>query len=217
MNFDETYFSRYYRDYAQQNPPAKIDYYLSLIRQFVDRGVLLDIGCSFGLFVERASRYFHCVGMDVEPSVVARAAQRVGQASFVAGKLPHIPARGLEVISLLDVVEHVPDLETTFREIARALRPGGIALVVVPVYDGPLGPVVRLLDGDPTHIHKRSRRFWLDLAMRHFELLQWGGIFRKLLFGRWYANFPTKRWRGIAPAIVMVLRNRNGHKMESES
>jgi SAM-dependent methyltransferase len=207
MTFDRDYFDRYYGDYFRQNPPGKLDYYLRLVRNHVGEGRLLDIGCSYGLFVERASSQFRCLGMDVDPDVVARAAARVPRASFAAGMLPHIPCSGVDVITLLDVAEHVPDLDAAMRSIRNALRPGGIALVVVPVYDGPLGPLVHRLDKDPTHIHQKSRRFWLELAGRHFELLEWQGVFRKLLFGRLYLNLPSRLFRGISPAIVMVLRN----------
>lgn len=207
MAFDNDYFSSYYQDYFRQNPPCKHRWYLSLLRRHGAAGTLLDIGCSYGLFVERASRFFSCFGMDVSPEVVAEAGKRVPGASFVAGKLPDIPLQGLDVITLLDVIEHVPDLEQTLEALRHALKPGGLMLVVVPVYDGPLGPLVERLDDDPTHIHKCSRDFWRELLGRHFELLEWRGAFRKLFAGKLYINLPTRLLRGIAPAAVFVLRN----------
>jgi SAM-dependent methyltransferase len=206
MAFDDDYFRTYYRDYYVQNPPAKLQHYLDLLLRYRDGGTLLDIGCSYGLFVAAASRHFRCLGMDVDPGVVAGAAAHAPQGSFVAGALPAIPFRDLDAITAFDVLEHVPDLDATLRELHRALRPGGIVLAVVPVYDGPLGWLVRLLDRDPTHIHKRSREFWLQLAESGFTVVEWQGIFRKLLFGRYYVNLPAGRLRGVAPAIVMVLR-----------
>ena len=206
MNFNNVYFRRYYPDYFRQNPPYKLRHYLRLLKKYARQGTILDIGCSYGLFVEMASKHFQCRGMDVSREVVAEASRRVPRATFASGKLPDIPFNGLEAVTLFDVLEHVEDLDATMEAVLNGLNPGGIALVVVPVFDGPLGSLVRRLDKDPTHIHKRSRAFWLELGSKHFELLAWHGIFRKLLLGRFYANIPTKLLRGIAPAIVMVLR-----------
>ena len=206
MAFDREYFRRYYGNYERQNPPSKLQGYLALLRRYAPSGPLLDIGCSYGMFAGMASEIFPTTGMDVDPAVVAVAAERNPQASFVVGMLPEIPISDLAVITLLDVLEHVPQLDETLAAVRASLKPGGVALVVVPVYDGPLGWLVRLLDRDPTHIHKCSRRFWLELVSCHFELQEWSGAFRKLMFGKWYLHGFTTRWRGVAPAIVMVLR-----------
>ena len=206
MAFDQEYFRRYYGDYERQNPPAKLQRYLDLLRSHAPAGHLLDIGCSYGLFVGMASTAFPTIGMDVDPAVVAAAAERNPQATFVAGMLPRIPFQELAAISLLDVLEHVPEVEAALAAVRASLKPGGVALVVVPVYDGPLGWLVQLLDRDPTHLHKCSRQFWLELASRHFELLTWCGAFRKLLFGSVYLHGFTTVMRGIAPALVMLLR-----------
>jgi hypothetical protein len=80
---------------------------------------------------------------------------------------------------------------------------------VVPVYDGPLGPVVRMLDGDPTHVHKESRDFWLDWAGERFVIQEWCGVFRYLLPRGPYINWPTQALRRIAPAIAVVVRNKD--------
>ena len=207
MAFGKDYFNSCYQDYSRQNPLRKHLWYLSLLRKHGAAGVLLDIGCSYGLFAERGGRFLRCIGMDVSPEVVAEAASRVPYASFVAGKLPDVPFRGVDVVTALDVLEHVPDPERTLEALRGAVKPGGLVLVVMPVYDGPLGPVVACLDHDPTHIHKCSRTFWLDMLSRYFQVVEWWGVFRKLLAGKVYVHMPTMLFRGIAPAIAVVLRN----------
>lgn len=206
MSFDKEYFATFYGDYRRQNPARKSRLYLAMIRRVVPRGTLLDIGCSFGMFLREAVGHFSCIGMDVSPDVVAAAAANVPEAAFLAGRLPHIPCGGMDVITALDVIEHVPDPEAALAAIRNALRPGGVALVVVPVYDGPLGWLTGLLDKDPTHLHKESRRYWLELAGRHFDLIEWQGFLRKLLFGRWYLHLPLRRLRSIAPAVGLLLQ-----------
>jgi SAM-dependent methyltransferase len=208
MPFDSEYFSRFYGDYYRQNPPKKLHSYLRLIRSAVPQGRLLDIGCSYGLFVREASAFFTCTGMDVDPEVVATAAGRVPQATFIAGALPLIPCRDMDVITALDVIEHVPDPDAAVAAIRDALRPGGVALIVVPVYDGPLGWLTGLLDRDPTHLHRESRHYWLALVGRHLEVMAWQGFLRKLLLGRWYLHLPMRRLRAISPAVALLVRRR---------
>ncbi len=204
--FDREYFGKFYGDYHRQNPARKSRLYLAMIRSVIPRGELLDIGCSFGMFLREAVAHFSCTGMDVSPEVVAVAAANVPDAAFIAGRLPDIPCGNMDVITALDVIEHVADPEAALVAIRKALRPGGVALIVVPVYDGPLGWLTGLLDKDPTHLHKKSRRYWLELTARHFDLIGWQGFLRKLLFGRWYLHLPMRRLRSIAPAVGLLLQ-----------
>src|SRR6266568_1441648 len=98
MSFNNEYFRQFYGDYYRQNPVTKLRSYLRLIRKVVPSGRLLDIGCSYGLFVQEAAAFFSCTGMDVDREVVAMAASKVPNASFIAGALPHIPCRDMDVI-----------------------------------------------------------------------------------------------------------------------
>lgn len=131
MDFDKNYFNKYYRNYLKQNPPYKLKTYLNFLLKYTKRGSLLDIGCSCGLFVELSSEYFDCFGMDVDSEVVSEAAKRVPQSSFVSGALPNIPFKDLDIITLLDVIEHVQDLRSSLEALKISLRPGGIALMPI--------------------------------------------------------------------------------------
>lgn len=206
VKFDEKYFATYYGDYSAQNPPGKLAWYLSLLQKQVTGGNLLDIGCSYGRFISAASSYFNCFGMDVDPDVVRKACSFGDGKGFVCSRLPYIPFAGLDVITMLDVLEHLPDPEAALESAHGSLKPGGILLIVVPVYDGPLGPLVTLLDRDPTHVRKEPRQYWLSCMGRYFEILEWQGAFRKLLWGTRYIHLPTTGFRRIAPAIAIVAR-----------
>jgi SAM-dependent methyltransferase len=206
MDFQKRYFRKYYCDYFRQNPLYKLKTYLRLLSRHNPQGTLLDIGCAYGLFLDVAKDHFTCFGMDVDFEVILDAAKQVPRVSFVCSALPYIPFRGIDTITLLDVIEHVEDLEAALAALKEALRPGGILLFVVPVYDGPLGWLVKRLDADLTHVHQRSRRFWLDLGRKYFKLLEYKGVFRKLLFRRFYLHLTTSVLRRISPAIIVMLR-----------
>ena len=66
-----------------------------------------------------------------------------------------IPFRGpFHAIVAFDVIEHVPDLDAIAKFVHSELDAHGVFVFVVPVYDGPLGGLVRRLDKDPTHMQK---------------------------------------------------------------
>jgi SAM-dependent methyltransferase len=111
-------------------------------------------------------------------------------------------------IVAFDVLEHVPALDEAARYVVESLRPDGVFVFVVPVYDGPLGPVIRLLDRDPTHVHKRSRQWWMEWASRSFEVVSWTGILRYLVLPSYYLHVPSRAIRNFAPAIAVVAKPR---------
>ena len=179
---------------------------MNLLSKYTAQGTLLDIGCAYGLFLEVAKDHFTCFGMDVDFGVISEAAKRAPRVSLVCGALPCLPFNSIDIVTLLDVIEHVEDLEAALAALKEAIRPGGIELVVVPVYDGPLGWLVKRLDVDLSHVHQHSRKFWLDLIRKYFKLLEYKGVFRRLLFGKVYLHLTTSLLRKISPAIIMVLR-----------
>jgi 2-polyprenyl-3-methyl-5-hydroxy-6-metoxy-1,4-benzoquinol methylase len=112
------------------------------------------------------------------------------------------------VVTTFDVIEHVPNPDAVARSAIEQLADGGCFVFVVPVYDGVTGPVIRLLDRDPTHIHKWSRQRWLDWAAAHFSVVEWKGILRYLLPGGYYLHVVTRALRRHTPAIIVVARKR---------
>ncbi len=205
------YFDTEYRDYERQNPARKLDHYLDVIDRHAGHpGDLLDIGCGRGAFLDRvAFRHLDWLihGTDINAQGLEATQARVPQAHLTlsGADLQSHPDGSLGVITAWDVVEHVDSLENVASAVKGMLRPNGVFGFVVPVYDGPLGFVVGWLDHDPTHVHKEGRDFWLEWARKHFEVLEWHGIFRYLIGGH-YIHLPTRRLRRQATAILVVCR-----------
>src|ERR1700730_16266643 len=75
-----------------------------------------------------------------------------------------LPSESLDAILTAHVLEHVPDTDRALDEIYRALKPGGVALVAVPVPQERPGPPSGLEShGDETLVYWR---FGLDLTDR---------------------------------------------------
>ncbi len=210
--FDRDYFETQYRDYARQNPPRKLDFYVAAAGravQEVARPRVLDIGCAFGLFLQRLGDRWDRTGVDASAYAIGRARATVPGVRFEVSPPGAMPVEGpFDLITAFDVLEHVAALDETLAWIARNLAPRGELLFVVPVYDGPAGLLVRLLDRDPTHVHKQGRGFWLRAAGRHLDPVDWVGVFRYLVAGRFYAHAAARAWRRFSPAIACRARRR---------
>ena len=175
----------------------------------LQRPRVLDIGCAFGAFLSTLDTRWHMHGMDVSEHVVARARSAVPHARFETSGPLGIPFDGrFDLISAFDVIERVPSLEGVLDSVEEKLEARGHFLFVVPVYDGPAGPIVRPLDRDVTHLHKESRRFWLEWVTRRLDLVEWWGICRYLLPWGYYVHQPTRRLRAVAPAIAVLAQSR---------
>ena len=209
------YFRTAYRDYDAQNPTAKLDHYLDVIEHRASRSptALLDVGCGRGLFLARAAdRFPECAlsGVDIDEDGVAATRREVPAATIRLGHADEIPFpdASFDVVTAWDVLEHVPNLPGSMSELTRCVRPGGVVALVVPVYDGLTAPLIRLFDRDPTHVHKDSRRFWVDLASEHFQDIEWHGIHRFLVSRSLYLHRPSRRMRAFTAAILIsAIRN----------
>ena len=212
MRFDRSYFENQYRDYRAQNPPRKLEFYRRLAVMAVqgrERPKVLDLGCAFGLFLSCLPRGWERFGMDASEYAIARAREVVPDAAFEVASLTEWAFPGpFDAITAFDVLEHIVALDETLRRIAAALRPGGSFVFVVPVYDGPTGPLIRFLDRDPTHVHRKPRAYWLERTGVHFEILNWWGIYRYLFPGGFYMHAVTRIFRNCSPAIACLARGR---------
>jgi SAM-dependent methyltransferase len=181
---------------------------------------LLDVSCGQGLLLDFAARAgLHVAGLDVSPWAVRATARRVpGAGATVADaeRLPH-PDGTFHYVTNIGSVEHYARPHEAVGEMARVLKEGGLALILVPNTFGLLGNILHVWrtgdvfdDGQP--------------LQRYGTRAQWSRLFemnglrvtRTLKFERalprtwrdlgWYARRPHKLLRVcLAPLIPLNL------------
>lgn len=207
------YYETNYRSYIDQNPEHKLDHYVSVVEKAcaeIEAPTLLDIGCGLGAFLAHAALrrpHWTLYGTDIRPDAIDTASSILkGRATLETASAETRPFGNTtyDVITAWDVLEHLDQPAETVSSLKTWLNPGGVLVFVVPVYDGITGPLVTLLDKDPTHLQKLGRDFWVDLAGSQLSRVSWHGILRYLLPGRRYLHLPTRIGRRLTPAILVA-------------
>jgi len=110
------------------------------LKQIVrDTGVqnmrMLDVGCGTGANLELLLQFGQAEGVDVADEALAFCSSR-GLQNVKKGRAEDLPFddRSFDVITGLDVVEHLDDDLLGLREMYRVLKPGGSALLFVPAF-----------------------------------------------------------------------------------
>jgi SAM-dependent methyltransferase len=96
---------------------------------------ILDVGCGTGANLELLGNYGEAEGVDVSPEALAfcRARGLINVRQGEAEKLPYEDG-AFDLVTALDVVEHLDDDVAGLREMRRILRPSGRALLFVPAF-----------------------------------------------------------------------------------
>ena len=100
-----------------------------------DRPRILDVGCGTGANLEMLSQFGEAEGVDVSPDALAFCRQR-GLQNVHQGEAEHLPYEdgSFDLVTGLDVVEHLDDDIAGLSEMRRVLRPGGYAFLFVPAF-----------------------------------------------------------------------------------
>ncbi|MFF4273657.1 class I SAM-dependent methyltransferase [Streptomyces sp. NPDC001536] len=146
----------------------------ALLEQTEPGTTIGDLGCGPGhVAAWLAGKGAHTVGIDLSPGMVAVGRRRFPQVEFREGDLLELPARDAEFGSLaaLYTIIHLDpgELHRAFEEMARVLRPSGLALLSFHI-----GEEIRHVDEWWGHKVDVDFRF-LDPA-RIAELLETAGF-----------------------------------------
>jgi len=96
---------------------------------------ILDVGCGTGANLKMLAAYGKAEGVDISPQAVDFCHER-GLNSVKLGAIEQLPyeSNSFELVTALDVIEHLDDDIAGLREMRRVLRPDGRLLVFVPAF-----------------------------------------------------------------------------------
>jgi 2-polyprenyl-3-methyl-5-hydroxy-6-metoxy-1,4-benzoquinol methylase len=115
---------------------ARLSY--KLLSQHRNAGKLLDVGCSAGFFLKEAHAHgWETHGLEYSPDTAAVAAKQPGL-HIQSGTLEdaNYDAQSFDVVTLWDVIEHVPDPLQTMRSVHHILNDDGLIALSTPNIDG---------------------------------------------------------------------------------
>jgi 2-polyprenyl-3-methyl-5-hydroxy-6-metoxy-1,4-benzoquinol methylase/chromosome segregation ATPase len=190
----------------------------SVLRYKSPPGKSLELGCGNGSFVAMMRWCgFDATGLELSPWVV-EFARSTFQIPMLLGPLEDqkIDSGSLDIVALMDVLEHLPDPLATIRRAAGLLKPDGIIVAQTPAYREGTTFTDLVSRHDPflvqlkprEHVHLFSRR---SVAM----LLERAGLgqvwFEPAVFGD-YDMFPFASRMARATADVSAAAgDKSGH------
>ncbi|MDP3728021.1 MAG: class I SAM-dependent methyltransferase [bacterium] len=130
------FFADCKKDYATKIEKSQklqnFQHVLKKIKELKPQGKFMDIGCATGVFLDMAQKEgYDVVGVDVSEFACQYASENFG-IKTLNGKLEdlHLEDNSFDIITMWDVVEHVPDPHTFLREVHRVLKDDGIIFIL---------------------------------------------------------------------------------------
>lgn len=91
---------------------------------------LLDIGCGDGLLIQVAkAKGIESAGTEISEPLLWLVRRRVGEKAVFSGDGTNLPEHSFDVVTLVNVLEHVTDPAAILRTAARVLKPDGVLMV----------------------------------------------------------------------------------------
>lgn len=216
-SFDAGYHAKLERDsISTEFHRREAELNLRMLQRHARPGRLLDIGCSTGLFLAAAGKAgWQVQGLEYSPDS-SRVARDVHELDVKTGALTAdiYPPDSFDVVTLWDVIEHLPDPSSTMKLIPRILAPGGLLVLKTPNVDG-LYPrlslrLARRLDfwghaEPPGHLFQFSARTLEKMANQaglQTVALHHQRIPISYSFGRFQQWFRSAKWAIYCTAFV---------------
>jgi SAM-dependent methyltransferase len=124
-----------YTDYRADEPLYLATYRrrLAIVRRHFPRpGRVLDVGCAAGYFLRvMRDEGWQVLGLEPSEAIRSLAVERLGREAVRDGLLgaTELPQASFDLVTLWDVIEHIPDPVAAVRAARGLLRPGGKLLI----------------------------------------------------------------------------------------
>ncbi len=100
---------------------------------------LLDIGCSFGGFVKSAiGKGYDAYGIDISEYAISYCQNNplLNNRTFLSDLERYQPEHKYDIITMIEVLEHLPEPDKIFKKLHELLNPGGLLIIQTANFDG---------------------------------------------------------------------------------
>jgi SAM-dependent methyltransferase len=155
---------------------------------------ILDVGCGTGANLKMLAAFGNAEGVDISPQAVDFCHER-GLDSVKLGAIEQLPYDddSFELVTALDVIEHLDDDIAGLREMRRVLRRDGRILVFVPAF--------MFLWGVQDDVSEHRRRYTLPRLLKAVEeagfAVEWSSYANISFFLPVLAVRSVMRWLGL--------------------
>jgi 2-polyprenyl-3-methyl-5-hydroxy-6-metoxy-1,4-benzoquinol methylase len=158
-----------------------------IVKQFGNKGKLLDIGCGAGFFVACLKRYgWDITGIDVSEWASEFAREKLGLNVFT-GSVEDVKINGqFDVITLYHILEHLPHPLQSLKRVSELLADDGVLVIKGP----------NLASFDRVWHSKNWRRYDLPFHLYHFTPQTYQMILEKAGFS--VQNVQFQYWDPVA-------------------
>ena len=117
---------------------ARARMHQDFIRRFLvgHSGRLLDMGCGLGFFLKAIAPYpnWETYGCEISPAAVRYARESLGLQNVICGRLEDtdLPQRSFDLITMWDVIDHIPRPDPLLRCCHSLLKESGICFMRTP-------------------------------------------------------------------------------------
>jgi SAM-dependent methyltransferase len=201
-----------YLDYMEDREPIeeKFERVLERLERWQAPGSLLDVGAGPGFMVSAAARRgWTPQGVEINPWAVQLASSELGL-DVRLGTIEdlQLPPAAIDAVTMMDLIEHVPDPDALVARAAEITRPDGVLAVLTPDAGSPVSrmlgrrwPEVKRV---PEHLILFSVSGLRALLSRHgYEILEWHSIGKRSSLATLAADVSP-----IAPSLGNRLRAR---------
>ncbi len=161
-----------YFDYKRDKPyiVRNMKKVLTKIKLYKRGGRLLDVGCAMGFFVELAlDAGFDAYGIDPSHYAISNRAENLnGRLQMGTVDTIRFAAKSFDVITMLDVIEHLPDPRRVLKKALTLLKDDGIVVIATGDTDSVYAKIFKrrwTFYNPPQHLHFFSRRIFLKFLL----------------------------------------------------
>ncbi|HWN97345.1 MAG TPA: class I SAM-dependent methyltransferase [Methylomirabilota bacterium] len=188
-----------------------VRHWINRVRPLQSSDRLVDCGAGTGTFAAEMARFCRVEAVDDHEESLILARQRLSPDQVKRGtcvNLPY-PDASVDVLTALDVIEHVADDHKAMAEFSRVLKPNGVAVITVPALQALWSDWDVVLH----HFRRYTRRGLLDaVAAGDFEVAHIAYINVAVL----PLVYAIRKWRGLQARLGLPPSNRSEDSIPPE-